>query len=122
MGAGDDIDYDGQNELVIAAGPFLFVFNVPVGSFENTEDNGYFVTSYGLSGRYALLGNPVMESDYKYAWINALALCDTDKDGYREIILGGVHDTRYMRDNGFVYIYECRGGTFYKVWEAPEGS
>ena len=120
MGAGDDIDYDGQNELVIAAGPFLFVFNVPVGGFENTEDNGYFVTSYGLSGRYALLGNPVMESDYKYAWINALALCDTDKDGYREIILGGVHDTRYMRDNGFVYIYECRGGTFYKVWEAPE--
>ncbi|MGY5861929.1 MAG: hypothetical protein RTU09_06105 [Candidatus Thorarchaeota archaeon] len=120
MDAGDDIDYDGQNELVIAAGPFLFVFNVPVGGFENTEDNGYFVTSYGLSGRYALLGNPVMESDYKYAWINALALCDTDKDGYREIILGGVHDTRYMRDNGFVYIYECRGGTFYKVWEAPE--
>jgi len=120
MGAGDDIDYDGQNELVIAAGPFLFVFNVPVGGFENTEDNGYFVTSYGLSGRYALLGNPVMESDYKYAWINALALCDTDKDGYREIILGGVHDTRCMRDNGFVYIYECRGGTFYKVWEAPE--
>ena len=120
MGAGDDIDYDGQNELVVAAGPFLFVFNVPVGGFENTEDNDYFVTSYDLSGRYALLGNPVMESDYKYAWINALALCDTDKDGYREIILGGVHDTRYMRDNGFVYIYECRGGTFYKVWEAPE--
>ncbi|MBD3157374.1 MAG: PQQ-binding-like beta-propeller repeat protein [Candidatus Lokiarchaeota archaeon] len=120
MAAGKDIDYDGQNELAVAAGPFLFIFNVPIGTFDGTEDNDYFVTSQSLAGRYFLVGNPLDETNYDYAEISAMVLCDTDKDGYREVIIGGTIDTRLDKKNGFVFIYECQGGTFYKAWEAPE--
>ncbi|MBD3405143.1 MAG: hypothetical protein GF411_03290 [Candidatus Lokiarchaeota archaeon] len=48
-----------------------------------------------------------------------MTLCDTDKDGYREIIIGGTNDIRLNRPDGFVYIYECVGGTFQQAWSAP---
>ncbi|NHJ14266.1 MAG: hypothetical protein EAX95_11355 [Candidatus Thorarchaeota archaeon] len=118
MGAASDLDYDGRMELVVAAGPFLFIFNVDIGLFEDMEQNDYFVTSLSLEGRYFMLGNPE-KGDFEFAEINALTLCDTDKDGYREVILGGIADNRPARDSGFVYVYECQAGTFYKVWEAP---
>ena len=48
-----------------------------------------------------------------------MTLCDTDKDGYREVIIGGILDVRLMRQDGFAYIYECVGGTFQWTWSAP---
>ncbi|UYP47841.1 hypothetical protein NEF87_004126 [Candidatus Lokiarchaeum ossiferum] len=116
---GDDLDYNGQRELILAAGPYLFVYNVPENNYEGIEDQEYFVTSKSLEGRYDLVGNPIADSNFKYFWIDTLASGDTDQDGYKELILGGINDTRAIRKNGFVNIYECQGGTFYEVWNAP---
>ncbi|MDF1537714.1 MAG: FG-GAP-like repeat-containing protein [Candidatus Thorarchaeota archaeon] len=118
MAAGDDIDYDGRPELAVAAGPYLFIFNVNPDSFEEMENNDYFVTSPVMEGRYYLPGNGD-NSIWKYHQINAMTMCDTDKDGYREIIIGGIQDVRLVRQNGFVYLYECVGGTFQQTWTAP---
>jgi hypothetical protein len=118
MAAGNDLDSDGRGDLVVAAGPYLFIYNVDQESFISMEDNDYFVTSAGMEGRYYLIGNPRI-LDYKYVRINAVAVGDTDKDGYREVIIAGIRDVRLMRENGFLNIYECRGGTFYKSWSAP---
>lgn len=118
MAAGDDLDHNGELELAVAAGPYLFIYNVPEGTFDNMEDREYFVTSPSLEGRYFLVGNPEL-IDFRYYEISTLVLCDTDQDGYREVILGGTEDVRLQRPNGFAHIYECQGGTFYKVWEAP---
>ncbi|MFW9892507.1 MAG: FG-GAP-like repeat-containing protein [Candidatus Thorarchaeota archaeon] len=118
MAAGDDLDYNGELELAVAAGPYLFIYNIPVGDFDGFEDKEFFVTSPSLEGRYYLVGNPEF-SEFRYYYINAMTLCDTDQDGYKEVLIGGVEDTRLIRQNGFVQIYECQGGTFYKVWEAP---
>ena len=119
MCVGNDLDYNGENELILAAGPYLFVYNVPEHNFIDMENNEYFVTSSDLEGRYNLLGNPYADESYEYAWISTLTTGDTDQDGYREIILGGTLDTRAIREDGFVHIYECQGGTFYQAWEAP---
>lgn len=116
---GNDLDYNGYSELIVAAGPYLFVLNIEEDNYAHCLEDGYFVTNNILEGRYALLGNPAGGTDYKYAVINALTTGDTDEDGYREIILGGILDKRYENQEGFVYIYECQGGTFYKAWEAP---
>ncbi|TFG13886.1 hypothetical protein EU537_05345, partial [Candidatus Thorarchaeota archaeon] len=118
MAAGDDLDYDGRLELAVAAGPFLFIYNIDEHSFIGMEDNEFFVTSKVLEGRYSLLGNPLFGTN-EFARINAMTLCDTDKDGYREVIIGGIEDIRLLRENGFVYIYESQGGTFKHVWSAP---
>ena len=118
MAAGDDLDYDGRKELAVAAGPYLWIFNINLESFEAMEDNDYYVTSPVMEGRYFMVGNGD-NSLFKYFQINAMTLCDTDKDGYREVIIGGVEDIQLDRQNGFVYIYECVGGTFQKTWQAP---
>ncbi len=118
MAAGNDVDSDGRGDLVVAAGPYLFIYNVNEGSFVAMEDNDYFVTTAVMEGRYYLIGNP-MASTYQYARINAVTVGDTDKDGYREVLIGGVQDSRLVRQNGFAFIYECRGGTFYPSWAAP---
>ncbi len=118
MAAGDDLDYNGELELAVAAGPYLFIYNIPEGTFEDMEDREFFVTSPSLEGRYFLVGNPEY-TEFRYYQINTLMLCDTDEDGYKEVILGGTEDVRLKRPNGFAHIYECQGGTFYKVWEAP---
>jgi hypothetical protein len=118
MAAGDDLDYNGELELAVAAGPYLFIYNIPVGEFDGFEDKEFFVTAPTLEGRYYLVGNPEF-SEFRYYYINAITLCDTDQDGYKEVIIGGIKDTRLIRQDGFVNIYECQGGTFYKVWEAP---
>jgi hypothetical protein len=122
MAAGDDIDYDGRKELAIAAGPFLFCFNVPEDGFNGTDNNDFFVTHPTLSGRYFLVGNPTGPkiSGLLYCEINAITMCDTDKDGYRELIVGGTNGTNLYRPHGFVHIYECQGGSFYQPWKAPE--
>ena len=123
IAAGDDIDYDGRLEVAVAAGPFLFIYNVPQDSWDGTQDNDFFMTSPALDGRYMLLGNALADPsgvlDYQYACIDAIVMCDTDQDGYREIIIGGTLDTRYSRPHGFVNTYECKGGTFTWSWTAP---
>ncbi len=119
MAAGDDLDYNGELELAVAAGPYLFIYNIPVGEFDGFEDNEFFVTSPALEGRYYLVGNPEFET-LRYYYINAMVLCDTDQDGYKEVLIGGVNDTRLIHQDGFVLLYECRGGTFYRAWQAPK--
>jgi len=118
MTGGSDLDYDGRKELIVAAGPYLFVYNVNHASFDSTEGNDFFMTDVALEGRYYLIGNGHL-SDFWYASIDAMTTGDTDRDGYRELIIGGIEDTQLIRQNGFVYIYECKGGTFYKAWQAP---
>ena len=118
MTGGSDLDYDGRKELVVAAGPYLFVYNVNHDSFDNMEGNDFFMTSISLEGRYYMIGNGYL-SDFWYASIDAMTTGDTDRDGYRELIIGGIEDTQLIRQNGFVYIYECKGGTFCKAWQAP---
>ncbi len=118
LAAGNDVDSDGRGDLVVAAGPYLFIYNVNHGSFVAMEDNDYFVTTAVMEGRYFLIGNPRIANG-RYAEIHAINVGDTDKDGYREILLGGIMDNRLIRQNGFVHIYECRGGTFYWSWYAP---
>ena len=115
-----DMDNNGELELLLAVGPFLFVFNVPTNNFLGIEDEDYFLTSPKLDGRYNLRGNPMANTEYIYSIINTIISGDTDKDGLLEIILGGINDTRTMRNDGFLNIYECQGGTFNQVWEAPE--
>jgi hypothetical protein len=118
MAAGDDLDYNGELELAVAAGPYLLIYNIPVGEFDGFEDNEFFITAPALEGRYYLVGNPEFP-EFRYYYINAMTLCDTDQDGYREVLIGGIKDTRLLRQDGFANLYECQGGTFYKVWEAP---
>lgn len=118
IAAGDDIDQDGRMELAVAAGPYLFVYNINHDSFDDLEDNDFYITSYIMEGRYYLPGNGE-NSQFKYYQINAMTMCDTDKDGYREIIFGGIQDIRLVRQNGFAYIYECVGGSFQRSWIAP---
>lgn len=118
MAAGDDIDQDGRRELAVAAGPYLFIYNVNHESFVGLEENEFYVTSPTLEGRYYMAGNGD-NSLFKHYHINAMTMCDTDKDGYREIIFGGIQDITLMRQNGFAYIYECVGGSFQRSWSAP---
>ncbi|MHA1746121.1 MAG: FG-GAP-like repeat-containing protein, partial [Promethearchaeota archaeon] len=120
MTFGKDLDYDGRLELIVAAGPFLWCFNVGEENYEGTEYNGFFITDPSLDGRYDLLGNPLADPDYQYAIINALISGDTDQDGWPEIILAGTLDSRAIKKDGFLFIYECEGGIFKKVWEAPD--
>ncbi|MEM2141935.1 MAG: VCBS repeat-containing protein, partial [Candidatus Thorarchaeota archaeon] len=116
LGAGDDYDLNGERELVVAAGPYLFVYNI--GRNKWTSENEYFMGSNELTGRYYLVGNGANSAFYE-ASIDALALCDTDEDGFREIILGGRLNTTQMRQDGFLKIYEWRGSGFVQAWEAP---
>jgi len=117
--AGVDLDSDGRRDLVVGVGPFLFVFNIDVDSFNGLELNDYFGKTGDMDGRYYLLGNPEGADMYQGSDIRSLAVGDIDKDSHPEIVLGGVYDTRLIQQDGFVYIYECWGGTFQKVWEAP---
>jgi hypothetical protein len=117
--AGPDIDYDGRYELVLAAGPFLIIFNVPESCFEGLENLDYFSTDKDVDGRYYLVGNPEGSYQFQDDWIRTLTVGDTDDDDYWEVIIGGELDVQKKDSNGFVYIYECIGGTFYKAWEAP---
>jgi hypothetical protein len=117
IGAGDDYDLNGQKELLIAAGPFLFVYDIPFDSW--TYQHEYFMRSGGNpEGRHYLLGNGALE-DFEKAWIQTMALCDVDEDGYREIIIGGRVNVTQMREDGFLKVYEWKGVSFVEVWEAP---
>ncbi len=119
VSAGVDLDNDGRLELVVAAGPFLFVYNIDKGSFEDMEQNDIFGMYGDEKGRYALFGNPEASSQYQNAVIQALAVGDTDTDGYLDLIIGGVEDNTLMTRNGLLRVYECMGGTFQEVWQAP---
>ncbi|WP_371803413.1 FG-GAP repeat domain-containing protein [Candidatus Lokiarchaeum ossiferum] len=114
-----DLDNNLEHELIVGAGPYLFVYNIPIGTFEEMEDKEYFVTDPKLGGRYNLVGNPAAQEEFPFAVINTIITGDTDEDGYSEIIFGGINDTRAIKQDGFLYIYESQGGTFYQAWEAP---
>jgi hypothetical protein len=117
IGAGDDYDLNGENELLVAVGPFLFVYNIPFNSW--TYQHEYFMRSGGNpEGRFYLLGNGAQE-EFEKAWIQTMALCDVDEDGYREIIIGGRVNVTQMREDGFLKVYEWKGVSFLEVWEAP---
>ncbi|MFX1272286.1 MAG: hypothetical protein ACFFAX_11410, partial [Promethearchaeota archaeon] len=116
LGMGDDFDLNGENELIIAVGPFLFVYNIPYNTW--TYQYEYFMRSVNLEGPAYLVGNGAHE-DFKEAWIDTLALSDLDEDGRGEIVIGGRINTTLIREDGFVAVYEWRGASFGKLWEAP---
>ncbi len=116
VAAGSDLDSDGRKELILAAGGFLFIYNVDEGSFNGMEDTDFFSESSDSSGRYYLIGNPKAAGYLENSYVDALAYGDTDQDGHQEVILGGTTDTSLLKSDGFTYIYECRGGTFYNAW------
>ncbi len=116
LGAGDDYDLNGNRELVIAAGPYLFIYDVGHNAW--TDLNEYYMETGTLAGRYYMIGNGA-EDDFIEAHIQAIALCDTDEDGLREVIIGGKVNTTQVRQDGFLKIYEWRGANFEEVWQAP---
>ncbi len=116
IGAGDDYDLNGENELLVAAGPFLFIYNIPFDAWNLTEE--YFMKTDELEGRFYLVGNGAHE-EFKEASIEAMVLCDVDEDGFREVIIGGRINVTQIRQDGFLKIYEWVGATFVEAWEAP---
>ncbi len=122
IASGDDLDYNGQSELLLAAGPFLLVYNVPEENYAGIESEEYFFTSEDSQGRYSLLGNPLVQTNYQYAWISSIVCGDTDQDLLQEIILVGTEDTRVLYPNGFLYIYEAQGGIFQYMWGLTSNS
>ena len=119
LAGGIDLDNDGRKELAVAAGPFLLIFNVDKGSFEGMEQNEIFGMYGDEKGRYALFGNPEASAQYQNAQINTLAVGDTDRDGLLEVIISGTEDDTLFMKNGLLKIYECVGGVFQSVWDAP---
>lgn len=119
MEAGSDLDSDGRDELLVGAGPYLLIYNVEVGDFQGMADNEFFTRASDGRGRYYLIGNPTACDAMRYAQISALAVGDTNLDGHPEVLLGGIDDTRLERSDGFLKIYECLGGTFREMWNAP---
>ncbi|MDF1537712.1 MAG: PQQ-binding-like beta-propeller repeat protein [Candidatus Thorarchaeota archaeon] len=120
LDAGSDLDSDGRKELVLAAGGFIFIYNAEVGSFDGMESTDFFSSSSDKSGRYYLIGNPKAAGSLEHASINTLVTGDTDQDGHPELIVGGLVDSRLLKSDGFAFVYECRGGTFYKAWNTSE--
>ncbi|MBN2229210.1 MAG: hypothetical protein JW779_06410 [Candidatus Thorarchaeota archaeon] len=116
IGEGHDIDLNDQNELVVAVGPFLFIYNIPFNTW--TADHEYFMNSGTPEGRFYLIGNGAQEQ-FEKAWIQTMAFADLDEDGFREVIIGGKVNTTQMRQDGFLNIYEWTGASFIRVWAAP---
>lgn len=114
--AGNDLDLNGQNELVVAVGPFLFIYNIPSNTW--TADHEFFMNSGTPEGRFYLLGNGAQEL-FEKAWIQTMAISDLDEDGFREVIIGGKVNITQMRQDGFVRIFEWTGASFQRVWAAP---
>jgi hypothetical protein len=115
IGAGDDFDNNGENELLVALGPFLFVYNIPFDTW--TYQHEYFMRG-SPEGRFYLVGNGA-HPDFNMSWIQTFMLCDPDEDGYSDLILGGKINNTQIRQDGFLKIYEWKGVAFEEVWEAP---
>ncbi|MGQ4871311.1 MAG: hypothetical protein ACP6IT_05695 [Candidatus Thorarchaeota archaeon] len=115
LAAGNDFDYNDKKELVVGLGPYLFVFNVPYNNWDNASD--YFLTG-SMDGMFHLVGNGAQE-EFKAARIDAIVAGDTDEDGYRELILGGLINVTQSRKDGFLKIYEWKGFSFEEVWSVP---
>ncbi len=116
LGAGDDYDLNGNRELVVAAGPYLFIYDIGHNAW--TTLNEYYMESGMLTGRYYMIGNGA-EEDFIEAHIQAIVLCDTDEDGFREVIIGGKVNVTQVRQDGFLKVYEWHGANFEEVWSAP---
>lgn len=89
-----DVDNDGQNELVIAQG-----FNVSI--WEHNPDG-----TYSLSWKKENLCSKV--------GVKALFIADTDNDGDNELVVGasGASDPK-----GYIYIFDFRNGRYQEVWK-----
>ncbi len=115
LGAGNDFDYNDMRELIVALGPYLFVFNVPYNNWDAAAD--YFMGG-SMDGLFYLVGNGAQEK-FKAARIDAIVAGDTDEDGYREVIFGGLFNVTQSRKDGFLKIYEWKGFSFEEVWSPP---
>ena len=136
----DDIDYNEFSEIIVAVGSYLFVYEShPDGTFEEV----YF--SDAPLGRYLLPGNPIaLPSDvdahtphleYSGFKIHAVATGDTDSDGFKEIVVGGIRNQELKEitvgvgqnitvmdsgQHGFVGVLENHIGTYQLTWTAPD--
>jgi len=112
----DDLDANGYGEIIVAAGPVLFIFEYRLDGFTEVFSSARIENG----GRYYLPGNPnyslYVSSDFNLsiASIDAITTADTDNDGYKEVIIGGsmyewnCSPTRY----GFVIILENKIGYY----------
>ncbi len=107
-----DFDYDGYGEIAVAAQWFLFVFEF--------IDDGFVEIYEGDPLLYWTYGNIFYGSaNYK---INALTSGDLDRNGLKEIIMGGENSSSYYCTfkNGFVASIEFNMGTFVTKWVASK--
>ncbi len=113
--AGPDFNLNDENELVIAAGPFLFVYDIGQDAWGKITE--YFMDDR-IEGKYYLVGNGVQD-DLTIARIAAMTVADSDEDGHPELILGGRINVTQIRQDGFLKVYEWLGAGFGEVWDAP---
>ena len=126
-----DMDYDGLGEIVLAADQFLLVYQL--------QEDGSFVETY-LVGEYLLFPGrdfllPGSPTSYYYWYmgiqtidnyfplkIKAIVVSDIDRNGQKEIIVGGVNATYECGEiaGGFLYAIETQIGTYYLKWTAPQ--
>ncbi|MGQ4914152.1 MAG: hypothetical protein ACP6IU_05310, partial [Candidatus Asgardarchaeia archaeon] len=112
----DDLDANGYGEIIVAAGPVLFIFEYRPDGFTEVFSSARIENG----GRYYLPGNPNYSLyvssvlNLSIASIDAITTADTDNDGYKEVIIGGsiyewnCSPTRY----GFVIILENNIGYY----------
>ncbi|TFF96854.1 hypothetical protein EU546_00465, partial [Candidatus Thorarchaeota archaeon] len=116
IAAGPDFNMDDRNELVIAAGPFMFVFDVDHNEWDKLDE--YFMDERS-EGKFYLVGNGVQD-ELSLARIATLIVSDSDEDGLAELVLGGRINVTQIRQDGFLKVYEWLGSGFGEVWEAPQ--
>lgn len=118
LSGGLDIDYNGRGELLVAAGPYFFIF-------EYDPATGGFREMFGgdpdILGRYTLPGNPLfqeyMEDEALLGLeIQALAVGNIDGNEYQDIVVGGVINQPWGRQDGFLMILEHRIGTIKPIY------
>lgn len=138
-----DMDYDGYGEVVVALGAYLFVLEMTPDGFMETYNfhtydleqklsdymsyHGYYI----MEPTFPLAGNPYtgtykslkwMTANYSGIKIYGLLVADFDKNGDKEIIIGGSNESLQCKClwDGILISLENNLGTYYIKWVAPE--
>lgn len=114
----DDFTRNGLNELVIAAGSALLIYEIDADFKSLTEIFFPERVLVDSIGKYNLPGNYLLNPTY---FINTILLDDLDKDGNCDLVLAGINDvTIDSLNNGFITIAEWQGGTFIQLADSED--